>query len=65
MTKEERLLKITTDKRSELSKLTKKLTKRKIMLRKIRDETSLQSPGFREFCSQDGLYLQILSKYSL
>ena len=60
MAKEERLLKIAMDTISELSKLLKKSPKTEEMLQKFRYDISLQSPGFREFCPQDGLYAQIL-----
>ena len=50
MIKEDRLLKNTMDTTSELSKFIKKSPKREGMLQKIRDDLSLECPGFRVLC---------------
>ena len=50
MIKEDRLLKNAMDTTSELSNLIKKSPKREGMLQKIRDDLSLECPGFRVLC---------------
>ena len=50
MIKEDRLLKNAMDTTSELSKLIKKSPKREGMLQKIRDDLSLECPGFKVLC---------------
>ena len=47
---EDRLLKNTIDTKSKLSKLIKKSPKREGILQKIRDNLSLECPGFRALC---------------
>ena len=51
MIHEDRLPESTMDATSELSKLIKKSPKREEMLQKIRDDLSLECPGFSVLCS--------------
>ena len=63
MAKEQRMLRSTIDATSELSKLTKKSSKREGTFQKIHDEVSLQCPNFKVlYPTSSTVCLQIIEK---